>query len=630
MKADKHFIFDFDSTFTKVEALDVLCEISLRGNDQKDEILRQVKNITNTCMEGNMSFRESLESRLALLKAHKSHIPPLIEHLKQNVSRSFERNRDFFLKYPDRIYILSNGFREFIVPIVTEYGIREDHVFANEFTFDEEGNITGFDASNALSHDDGKVQVIKELDLSGDIYVIGDGYNDYKIKAAGLANKFYAFTENIEREIILKKADHVAPSLDEFLYLNKMNTAISYPKNRISVLLLENIHPDAEAKLREEGYQVEVHASAMDEKELAEKIKNVSILGIRSKTQVTTKVLENANRLIALGAFCIGTNQIDLEACLRKGVVVFNAPYSNTRSVVEMAIAEIIFLMRGFHDKSLGMHQGKWIKSASNSNEIRTKKLGIIGYGNIGAQLSVLAESMGMDVYYYDVIEKLALGNATKCSSMEELLSIADVITLHVDGRPENEKIINARAFDHMKDGSILINLSRGSVVDIQALKENIENGKIRGAGIDVFPEEPKSNDEEFISELRGLPNVILTPHIGGSTQEAQENIADFVPNRIIEYVNTGSTTNSVNFPNLQLPLLKNAHRLMHIHLNVPGVLAKISKVLAEHNINVVGQYLKTNEIIGYVIIDIDKAYDDSVIKALKNIDNTIRFRVLY
>jgi D-3-phosphoglycerate dehydrogenase len=213
---------------------------------------------------------------------------------------------------------------------------------------------------------------------------------------------------------------------------------------------------------------------------------------------------------------------------------------------------------------------------------------------------------------------------------MEELLSIADVITLHVDGRPENEKIINARAFDHMKDGSILINLSRGSVVDIQALKENIENGKIRGAGIDVFPEEPKSNDEEFISELRGLPNVILTPHIGGSTQEAQENIADFVPNRIIEYVNTGSTTNSVNFPNLQLPLLKNAHRLMHIHLNVPGVLAKISKVLAEHNINVVGQYLKTNEIIGYVIIDIDKAYDDSVIKALKNIDNTIRFRVLY
>jgi len=630
MKGDKFFIFDFDSTFTRVEALDVLCEISLRGNEQKEAILREVKNITNTCMEGNMSFRESLENRLALLNAHRDHLPELIDHLKGNISRSFERNQDFFSKYADNIYILSNGFKEFIVPIVTEYGIHEHHVYANEFRFDSSGNITGFDSTNILSRDEGKVEVIKHLSLSGDIYVIGDGYNDYKIRAAGLANKFYAFTENIEREVILDKADHVAPSLDEFLYLNKMNTAISYPKNRISVLLLENIHPDAEAKLREEGYRVEVHDSAMDEEELAEKIKNVSILGIRSKTQVTAKVLENANRLIALGAFCIGTNQIDLEACLKKGVAVFNAPFSNTRSVVEMAIAEIIFLMRGFHDKTLGMHQGKWMKSAANSNEIRTKKLGIIGYGNIGAQLSVLAESMGMDVYYYDVIEKLALGNATKCESMKELLSIADVISLHVDGRPENQKLINASAFDQMKEGSILLNLSRGSVVDIQALKENVEKGKIRGAAIDVFPEEPKSNEEEFVSELRGLPNVILTPHIGGSTQEAQENIADFVPNKIIQYVNTGSTTNSVNFPNLQLPLLKNAHRLMHIHLNKPGILAKISQILAEHDINVVGQYLKTNETIGYVIIDIDKAYDDSVIKALKSIENTIRFRVLY
>ncbi len=453
MKGDKFFIFDFDSTFTRVEALDVLCEISLRGNEQKEAILREVKNITNTCMEGNMSFRESLENRLALLNAHRDHLPELIDHLKGNISRSFERNQDFFSKYADNIYILSNGFKEFIVPIVTEYGIHEHHVYANEFRFDSSGNITGFDSTNILSRDEGKVEVIKHLSLSGDIYVIGDGYNDYKIRAAGLANKFYAFTENIEREVILDKADHVAPSLDEFLYLNKMNTAISYPKNRISVLLLENIHPDAEAKLREEGYRVEVHDSAMDEEELAERIKNVSILGIRSKTQVTAKVLENANRLIALGAFCIGTNQIDLEACLKKGVAVFNAPFSNTRSVVEMAIAEIIFLMRGFHDKTLGMHQGKWMKSAANSNEIRTKKLGIIGYGNIGAQLSVLAESMGMDVYYYDVIEKLALGNATKCESMKELLSIADVISLHVDGRPENKKLINATAFDQMKEG---------------------------------------------------------------------------------------------------------------------------------------------------------------------------------
>ena len=627
---EKYFVFDFDSTFTQVEALDVLCEIALADQPNKEAILADVQRITNTCMEGNISFRDSLERRLALLPAHRSHLPALIERLKNSVSKSFRHNRDFFRTYADRIYIVSNGFKEFIVPIVADYGIREDHVFANSFVFDKEGNVSGFDPNNTLSTDNGKTKVIQELDLHGDVYVIGDGYNDYRIKAAGLANKFYAYTENIARNAVIEIADHITPSLDEFLYLNKMNTAISYPKNRIKVLLLENIHPNAEKKLKEEGYQVETHPAAMDEQELSERIKDVSILGIRSKTHVTAKVLENAHRLIALGAFCIGTNQIDLEASARKGVAVFNAPYSNTRSVVELAIGEIIMLMRGIPDKSVAMHQGRWSKSASNSNEIRGKRLGIVGYGNIGSQLSILAEAMGMTVYYYDVIEKLALGNAIKCESMAELLGQVDVVTLHVDGRKENTNLIDAKAFAQMKEGIILLNLGRGSVVDIHALKENIEKGKVRGASIDVFPYEPKSNQEEFQSELRGLPNVILSPHIGGSTQEAQENIADFVPHKIIEYVNTGSTFNSVNFPNVQLPLLKDAHRLMHIHHNKPGVLAQISNVLARHQINVVGQYLKTSEVIGYVIIDIDKAYNEAVIKDLKSIEDTIRFRVLY
>ena len=627
---EKYFIFDFDSTFTQVEALDVLCEIVLKDHPDQNAILAEVQRITNTCMEGEISFRESLESRLALLPAHRSHLPLLIERLKKSVSKSFRHNQEFFHTYADQVYIVSNGFREFIVPIVADYGVHEDHVFANSFMFDEEGNIVGFDQNNALSTDNGKANVMRELDLHGDVYVIGDGYNDYRIKAAGLANKFYAYTENIERNSVIKIADHITPSLDEFLYLNKMNTAISYPKNRIKVLLLENIHPDAERKLKEEGYQVETHSAAMDEEELSERIKDVSILGIRSKTHVTAKVLENANRLIALGAFCIGTNQIDLDATAQKGVAVFNAPYSNTRSVVELAIGEIIMLMRGITDKSMAMHQGKWSKSAANSNEIRGKKLGIIGYGNIGSQLSVLAEAMGMHVYYYDVVEKLALGNATKCETMEELLSTVEVVSLHVDGREENTNLIDEKAFGHMKEGMILMNLGRGAVVDIAALRKNIENGKIRGASVDVFPQEPKSNQEEFKSELRGMPNVILSPHIGGSTQEAQENIADFVPNKIIEYINTGSTFNSVNFPNVQLPLLKNAHRLMHIHHNKPGVLAQISNVLANYHINVVGQHLKTSELIGYVIIDIDKAYNEEVIRDLKSIENTIRFRVLY
>jgi D-3-phosphoglycerate dehydrogenase / 2-oxoglutarate reductase len=626
----KYYIIDFDSTFTKVEALDVLGEISLKDAHDKKERLAKVHEITELGMNGAYSFRESLEQRLALLDGHKSHLPLLIKELKKQVSKSFVRNTDFFKNHEDQVLIISNGFKDFIIPIVEEFHISAKNVYANDFEFDDKGNIVGFDRNNVLSSNNGKVQLLKSLDLKGDVYVIGDGYNDYEIKAAGLANKFYAFTENVERESILKKADHITPSLDEFLYLNKLNTAISYPKNRINVLLLENVHPKAIELLKYEGYNVEVYPSGLDEAELSKKIKNVSILGIRSKTQVTKKVLDSADRLIAVGAFCIGTNQIDLDACLRKGVAVFNAPFSNTRSVVEMAIAEIIILMRKLFDRSVAMHQGKWEKSAKNSFEIRGKSLGIIGYGNIGAQLSVLAESLGLNVLYYDIEEKLALGNASKCDSLEDLLERADIVSLHVDGRKENHNIIDHVEFDLMKKGVIFLNLSRGHVVNIEALQQNIINGKIGGAAIDVFPAEPKSNDEEFVSILRNLPNTILTPHIGGSTTEAQENIAGFVPNKIMDYINTGSTTNSVNFPNLQLPTFKDSHRLIHIHENMPGILAKINLILADHEINIIGQYLKTNELIGYVITDIDKAYDREVIKALRSIEHTIKFRVLY
>lgn len=630
MEHQRYIVIDFDSTFTKKEALDVLGEISLEGKSHKNNALKSIVQITNRGMDGQLSFRESLHQRIALLEARKDHLPILIERLKKLVSTSFQRNRAFFEDHADRIFIISNGFREFIVPIVSEYGIKEENVFANSFEYDSNGNITGFDKENVLSSNNGKVAQLKAMNLVGDVYVIGDGYTDYEIKAAGLANKFYAFTENVSRQNVLDNADHITPSLDEFLYLNKMNTTISYPKNRINILLLENVHEDAVKIMKEEGYNVEVYPAGLDEDELSEKIKDVSVLGIRSKTQVTAKVLENANRLIAVGAFCIGTNQIDLIRCLEKGVAVFNAPYSNTRSVVELALAEIIMLIRNIPDKSTKMHNGEWDKSASGSFEIRGKKLGIVGYGNIGTQLSVLAESAGMNVYYYDLVEKLALGNATKCESLEELFSTVDVISLHVDGRKENQSIIGEKEFSVMKKGSIFLNLSRGHIVDIPALKEAIQNGTIAGCGVDVFPEEPKSNKDPFESELKGLPNVILTPHIGGSTQEAQENIARFVPSKIIEYINTGSTTNSVNFPNLQLPILDNAHRLIHIHHNVPGILAKINNVLADHNINIAGQYLKTNETIGYVITDIDKAYNPDVIKALKAIPNTIKFRILY
>ncbi|HET6544105.1 MAG TPA: phosphoglycerate dehydrogenase [Chryseolinea sp.] len=630
MKLNKYFVIDFDSTFTKVEALDVLADISLKDHPEREKRKKQIVEITNQGMDGSISFRESLERRLNLLSPSKQHIEPLINVLKGKVSESFKRNRDFFNNYSDNIYIISNGFREFIEPIVTEFGIKEENILANEFRFDTDGHVIGFDTENPLSSNNGKVEQLKRLNLPGDVYVIGDGYTDYEIKHSGLANKFYVFTENVERENILSKGDHITPSLDEVLYLNKLNTAISYPKNRINVLLLENVHPVAIELLKSEGFNVETYHAAMTEDELCERVKNVSVLGIRSKTQVTKRVLDSANRLMVIGAFCIGTNQIDLETATKKGIAVFNAPFSNTRSVVELAVAEMILLMRNIVDKSAKMHTGIWDKSAKGSFEVRGKKLGLIGYGNIGTQLSVIAESLGMKVYYYDTEEKLSLGNAVKCKSMKEVLEQVDVVSLHVDGRESNHNLISKREFGWMKKGVIFINLSRGHIVDIQALRENVLSGKVGGCAIDVFPHEPVSNDEEFQSEVRGLPNTILTPHIGGSTSEAQENIGNFVPGKIMDYINTGSTSNSVNFPNLTLPLLEDAHRLIHIHNNVPGILAKINHILAAHGINIVGQYLKTNETIGYVITDINKEYDKEVIKELRQIDQTIKFRVLY
>ena len=631
MENSKNFVIDFDSTFTQVEALDVLAEISLQNSSKRDEIIQEIKDVTDLGMEGKISFRESLKRRIEVLEAHKDDLPELIDRLSSRVSASFKRNKEFITKNKENIFILSNGFKDFIVPIVAHYGIKPDHVYANDFTYDDEGKIVGFNEENLLSSNNGKPKQIESLKLEGEVFVIGDGYNDYEIKAAGLAKEFYAFTENIRRESVIEKADHVAPSFDEILYKNKMeDRALSYPKNRIKVLLLENVHEDGVRRMTTEGYDVEVYPAGLSEDELAEKIKDVSILGIRSKTQVTKKVLDNAKRLHAIGAFCIGTNQIDLPECQKKGIAVFNAPFSNTRSVVELAIAEIILLMRNLPDKIASMHSGKWDKSANSSFEVRGKKLGIIGYGNIGAQLSILAEAMGLDVYYYDLEERLPLGNTTKCESLDELLQLADIITLHVDGRPENKNMISSAEFDKMKEGVVFLNLSRGHVVDVAALKENLLSGKLRGSAVDVFPEEPMSNKHEFVSELRGTPNTMLTPHIGGSTLEAQENIAQFVPTKIMEYINTGSTANSVNFPNLVLPKLVDAHRFIHIHMNEPGIMAKINNVLANHQINIVGQYLKTNEMIGYVITDINKDYNKEVMADLKAISGTIRFRVLY
>lgn len=630
MNNNPYFIIDFDSTFTKVEGLDELANIALAGNANQEKIVGEIRKLTEMGMNGEISFSEALSRRIDLLKANRTHIDILVDFLHTKVSDSFQRNEKFLREYAENIMIVSGGFKEFIVPIVTEMGLKEQNVYANTFEFDEEGNITGVDDTNVLAHEKGKVKLLGSLNLDGDVYAIGDGYTDYELRASGLANRFYAFTENVEREKVIAKADHVVPSLDEFLYLNKLPRSQSYPKSRIKVLLLENVHPVAVESFKYEGFDVEIYKGAMDEAELAEKIKGVSILGLRSKTNVTRKVLENADKLMIIGAFCIGTNQIDLKASTEKGIAVFNAPYSNTRSVVELAVGEMIMLIRNIFEKSVGMHAGKWDKSANNSFEVRGKKLGLIGYGHIGTQLSVIGEALGMEVYFYDIVDKMPIGNAKKCRSLDEVLRVADVVSMHIDGRKDNTNIFGKREFELMKKGVIFLNLARGHVVDVPALVEAIKEGKVAGAGVDVFPYEPKTNNEEFINELRGLPNVILTPHIGGSTEEAQEGIGHYVPERLLEFMNNGSTTGSVNFPELQLPLLKDSHRLLHIHKNVPGILAKINNIFAKHSININGQYLKTNEKIGYVIMDIDKGYTDEFVQEIKDIEETIRFRMLY
>lgn len=629
MAAKRTYIFDFDSTLTRVEALDVLAELTLQHSPKKDEVIKEIQKITNLGIDGDISFTESLERRIKLLNATKADLAVLVEELKEKISKSIIDNKDFFKNYADDIYVISCGFKEFIDPIVAEYNIPSERVFANTFTFDAENAIIGFDEKNVLATHNGKIECLRALNLPGELQVIGDGYSDYVMREAGIAHKFFAYTENVSRDKATSNADHVTPNLDEFLFVNDLPRNISYPKNRIKVLLLENVHTAAFENLSKDGFSVELVKTSLPEEELIKKIKGVHVLGIRSKTQITPNVLKAANKLMAVGAFCIGTTQIDLDACKQKGVVVFNAPYSNTRSVVELAIGEIIMLMRSVFTRSSEIHAGQWQKTAANSREVRGKNLGIIGYGNIGKQLSVLAEALGMHVYYYDIDAKLALGNAVKCNSLEDLLNVSDVVTLHIDDNKANKNFIGTREINQMKDGAMLVNLSRGFVVDIEALVTALKSGKIGGAAVDVFPEEPLSNGA-FYTQLQGLSNVILTPHVGGSTEEAQRDIADFVPNKIMEYMNSGNTVDAVNFPNIRLPKQNASHRFLHIHKNVPGVMAKVNEILARYELNITGQFLSTDNQVGYVISDVDKEYNKEVITELKKIENTIKFRVLY
>lgn len=405
----------------------------------------------------------------------------------------------------------------------------------------------------------------------------------------------------------------------------------SLDKSKIKFLLLEGIHQSAIDTLKAAGYEnIEAISGSLPEDELKKKIADAHFIGIRSRTHLTAEVFDCAKKLIAVGCFCIGTNQVDLQAACERGIVVFNAPYSNTRSVAELVLAEAILLLRGIPEKNFGCHRGGWLKSATNSFEIRGKTLGIIGYGSIGTQLSILAEGLGMHVIFYDVVNKLSLGNAHSVETLEELLASADIVTLHVPELPSTKWMIGEKEIRQMKKGGILINASRGTVVEIDALANAIKDKHLSGAAIDVFPVEPRSNQDEFQSPLRGLDNVILTPHIGGSTMEAQKNIGVEVAEKLVKYSDNGSSITAVNFPEVALPSQTNIHRILHVHQNIPGVMSEINKVFSDNNINVRGQYLQTNEKVGYVVIDLDATSSELAQEKLQQVKGTIRCRVLF
>ncbi len=410
-----------------------------------------------------------------------------------------------------------------------------------------------------------------------------------------------------------------------------MKSTTSYPKEKIKILLLEGVHASGVDLFKKSGYSdIEQLSVALSENELLKKIHDVHILGIRSKTKLTAKVLSKAEKLLTVGCFCIGTNQVDMNTATEMGIAVFNSPFSNTRSVAELVIAETIMLMRKIFEKSTAAHKGDWLKDSKNCFEVRGKTLGIIGYGHIGSQVSVLAESLGLRVIYYDIEPKMPLGNAQAAKDLDELLSQSDIVTLHVPGGATTKNMMNADRIGKMKKGAVLINLSRGDVIDTLALKKAIEEKHLGGVGVDVFPDEPESKDQKFSSPLQNLPNTILTPHVGGSTMEAQENIGVDCATKLISFVDTGSSVGSFSVPSLSLPVQHDAHRLLHIHKNVPGVLGEINGILSKMNVNILGQYLKTNEKIGYVVLDIDKETSSGVIDELKKVKNTIRVRSLY
>ena len=623
------YVFDFDSTLTRSEALEELAEISLRNKTEKKQILEKIKFLTDQGIDGTISFTESLEQRILLLSATKSDLEVLVKKLKKKVSPSFTRNKAFFKKNKDEIYVISAGFKEFIIPIVGMLGIPPEKVFANTFLFDENEKISGFDRKNVLSKSNGKIDQIKQLNLKGEIHVIGDGYSDYVMKSGGIAHKFYAFTENVSRKTAVAVADHITPTFDEYLYVNELPRSESLPKHRINVSISKSLTL-FEGMFEKEGFSVNTFTQKDLEDEEKQKILSKSFIFILDKNDyLPNHLVKRCKNLMCVASLSYSFENLNLKLLTEKGIAAFNAKQGNARSIAELVIAETILFLRNIIDKNREMHKGIWNDSTGNGCEVRGKTLGIVGYGNIGEQVSILAEQIGIKVLFYDKERITPFGNAQKTQTLQTLLKKSDIVSLHIPNSPENQMFFTEKHFKMMKQGSVFLNFSGHSLVDENALKKTLDSGHINGVGLDVH-QKNQMYKERFSSVFIGNSKVFLTPEIAGKTKESDVHMSDFIQRKVLSYLNTGNSVNCINLPEISPPQFSRSHRLLHVHKNFHGVLSQVNKIIADAGINVVGQYLKTRGDLGYLILDIDKKYDKTIIDDLKSIPETLKARVLY
>lgn len=636
----QNILFDFDCCFLQQEAIEFLIELGLRKFDVTEQQFRleSLRSLAARTEAHEVSRGQKMNQQLQISKINQEDIKRASSLMDTQLLPEAQLVINYLKDNNRQIIIFSRGFEELVFPITDMLGIPRRNVFTNRLLFDTANEIPEIDESNPLFLQSGKGYLAEYLKnegrLLGPTAVIGDSRADLSIRKSGIANYFIYFQNLKIDEITLSEADFVIQQLDQILplvtspfFINQKKSSLPAEKapKKYHTVLVENIHHIAAMKLKDANFSIQSYKHAPDIDELELLTSNCHVLGIRSKTQLQAEILAKMQNLFVIGCFCIGTDQVDLEAAAQQGIPVFNAPYANTRSVAELVAGMAIILMRDVLDKNNAAHQGQWLKKTTHARELRGKTVGIIGYGHIGSQVSILLEDLGLKVIYYDILDKLPLGNAKRVPSLEMLLADADIVTLHVPDTPETRGMMNETTINKMKSGSILINTSRGKVVDLDALKSALVSGHLIGAAIDVFPDEPSSNQQAFICELQNLPNVLLTPHIGGSTMEAQERIADEVSTKLINFLKTGATVGAVNFPEVDLPLTVDSYRILHIHRNQPQVLAKIHNIFSQYQVNVTAELLKTRDSIGYLIVDIHQDSPAPVTELLSRLTETIR-----